>query len=44
MQQRTLDQAYVVPFGSLTVVQAVRSNVKGYKAFRIPRLSMCGLR
>jgi peptide/nickel transport system substrate-binding protein len=39
MQQRTLDQAYVVPFGSLTVVQAVRSNVKGYKTFRIPRVS-----
>ena len=28
-----------VPFGSLTKVQAVRSNVKGFVPFRIPRMS-----
>ena len=28
-----------LPFGSLTKVQAVRSNVKGFKPFRIPRMS-----
>ncbi|HSU05492.1 MAG TPA: ABC transporter substrate-binding protein [Acetobacteraceae bacterium] len=39
MQQRTLEQAYVLPFGSLTKVQAVRSNVKGFRPFRIPRMS-----
>ena len=39
MQQRTLEQVYVVPFGSLTKVQAVRANVEGYKPFRIPRMS-----
>ena len=39
MQKRTLDQAYVVPFGSITMVEAVRSNVKGFKPFRIPRVS-----
>jgi peptide/nickel transport system substrate-binding protein len=39
MQKRALEQAYVLPFGSLTKVQAVRSNVKGFKPFRIPRMS-----
>ncbi len=39
MQKRTLEQAYVVPFGSLTKVQAVRANVQGYRPFRIPRMS-----
>ena len=39
MQKRTLEQAYVLPFGSLTKVQAVRSNVKGFKPFRIPRMA-----
>ncbi|MBV9735441.1 MAG: hypothetical protein JO209_05985 [Acidisphaera sp.] len=39
MQERTLEQAYVFPFGSLTKVQAVRSNVKGFVPFRIPRVS-----
>jgi len=28
-----------VPLGSLTKVQAVRSNVKGYVPYRIPRMS-----
>ena len=32
MQQYVLDQVYTVPLGSLTKVQAVRSNVKGYRA------------
>ncbi len=39
MQKRTLEQAYVLPFGSLTKVQAVRANVKGFRPFRIPRMS-----
>jgi peptide/nickel transport system substrate-binding protein len=34
-----LDRVYAVPFGSLTKVQAVRSNVQGFKPFRIPRVS-----
>ncbi len=38
MQKYTLDQVYAVPFGSLTKVQAVRSNVKGFVPFRIPRM------
>jgi peptide/nickel transport system substrate-binding protein len=29
----------VLPFGSLTKVQAVCSNVKSFKPFRIPRMS-----
>jgi peptide/nickel transport system substrate-binding protein len=39
MQRHALDQAYVFPFGSLTKVQAVRSNVKGFAPYRIPRMS-----
>jgi len=39
MQHRILEQALVFPFGSLTKVQGVRSNVVGYKPFRIPRFS-----
>jgi peptide/nickel transport system substrate-binding protein len=39
MQQHVLEQVYAVPFGSLTKVQAVRSNVKGFVPFRIPRVS-----
>jgi peptide/nickel transport system substrate-binding protein len=39
MQKRTLEQAYVLPFGALTKVQAVRANVKGFRPFRIPRVS-----
>jgi peptide/nickel transport system substrate-binding protein len=39
MQKRTLEQAYVLPFGALTKVQAVRANVKGFSPFRIPRMS-----
>ena len=38
-QKRTLEQAYVLPFGALTKVQAVRANVKGFTPFRIPRMS-----
>jgi peptide/nickel transport system substrate-binding protein len=39
LQALVLDRAYAVPFGSLTKVQAVRSNVHGYVPFRIPRFS-----
>jgi peptide/nickel transport system substrate-binding protein len=38
MQKYTLDQVYALPFGSLTKVQAVRSDVKGFVPFRIPRM------
>ena len=38
MQKYVLDQVYAVPFGSLTKVQAVRSDVKGFVPFRIPRV------
>ena len=39
MQKLVLDRVYAVPFGSLTKVQAVRSNVHGFVPFRIPRMS-----
>jgi peptide/nickel transport system substrate-binding protein len=39
MQKIALERVYAVPFGSLTKVQAVRANVKGYAPARIPRLS-----
>ena len=39
MQKCVLEQVYALPFGSLTKVQAVRSNVKGFVPFRIPRMS-----
>jgi peptide/nickel transport system substrate-binding protein len=39
MQKYVLEQVYAVPFGSLTKVQAVRSNVKGFVPYRIPRMS-----
>jgi peptide/nickel transport system substrate-binding protein len=38
-QQYALDQVLAIPFGTLTKVQAVRSNVEGFKPFRIPRMS-----
>jgi peptide/nickel transport system substrate-binding protein len=34
-----LQRVYALPFGSLTKVQAVRSNVQGFVPFRIPRFS-----
>ncbi len=39
MQKVILDKAYAYPFGSLTKVQATRSNVEGWVPFRIPRMS-----
>lgn len=39
MQKQVLEQVYAIPFGSLTKVQAVRSNVKGFVPARIPRMS-----
>ena len=39
LQALALERAYAIPFGSLTKVQAVRSNVKGFVPFRIPRFS-----
>ena len=39
MQKYALEQVYALPLGSLTKVQAVRSNVKGYVPYRIPRMS-----
>src|ERR1700733_1614987 len=39
MQKYVLEQVYAIPFGSFTKVQAVRSNVKGFVPFRIPRMA-----
>ena len=39
MQSVILERAYALPFGSLTKVQASRSNVEGFVPFRIPRMS-----
>jgi len=39
LQKYVLEQVYSVPFGSFTKVQGVRSNVKGFVPFRIPRMS-----
>ena len=39
MQKIVLDKVYAVPFGSFTKVQGVRSNVKGFVPFRIPRMA-----
>ena len=38
LQDYALQQVYAVPFGSFTKVQAVRSDVKGFVPFRIPRM------
>jgi len=38
-QKVVLERAYALPFGSLTKVQAVRSNVQGFVPLRIPRVS-----
>ncbi len=38
-QRIVLERAYNIPFGTMTKVQAVRSNVKGFEPFRIPRMS-----
>ncbi len=39
MQRLILERVYAIPFGSLTKVQATRSNVQGFVPFRIPRFS-----
>jgi peptide/nickel transport system substrate-binding protein len=39
MQRIVLDRVYALPFGSYTKVQAVRSDVRGFVPFRIPRMS-----
>ncbi len=39
MQRTILEKALAFPFGSLTKVQGTRSNVEGFKPFRIPRMS-----
>lgn len=39
MQRLVLERVYAIPFGSFTKVQAVRSNVKGFVPFRIPRMA-----
>lgn len=44
-QQYALDEAVLaIPFGTLTKVQAVRSNVDGFRPFRIPRISNVSLK
>ncbi len=39
MQKLVLERVYALPFGSLTKMQGVRSNVSGFKPFRAPRMS-----
>ena len=39
LQALVLERAYAIPFGAMTKVQAVRSNVKGFVPFRIPRFA-----
>ncbi len=39
MQKYVLEKVYAIPFGSFTNVQGVRSNVKGFVPFRIPRIA-----
>ena len=39
MQQLVLERVYAFPLGSLTKIQAVRSNVNGFEPFRIPRMA-----
>jgi peptide/nickel transport system substrate-binding protein len=39
MQKLVLDKVYAIPFGSLTKLQAVRSDVKGFVPYRIPRVA-----
>ncbi len=38
LQKYALEQVYAVPFGSLTQIEAVRADVKGFVPFRIPRM------
>ena len=38
-QARLLDQVLVIPFGALNQVQAVRTNLKNYRPYRITRAS-----
>ncbi len=38
MQKIVLDDALAMPFGALSKMQAVRSNVKNFQTFRIPRM------
>jgi peptide/nickel transport system substrate-binding protein len=44
MQRIALERVYAIPFGSLTKVQSVRSNVQGFVPFRIPRMANIWLR
>jgi len=37
-QERIYEQVHAIKFGDLTKVQAARSNVKGFKPHRIPRM------
>jgi len=39
MQKLVLERVYAIPFGSVTKVQAIRSNVGGFVPFRIPRMA-----
>ena len=39
MQERVYEEGYALPFGRLSSVQAVRSDVKNFRPFRIPRMS-----
>ncbi len=39
MQRLVLERVYAYPFGALTKMQAVRTNLQGFVPFRIPRFS-----
>lgn len=39
LEKYALEQVLAIPFGTLTKVQAVRSNVENFRPFRIPRMS-----
>ena len=38
MQRLALERVYALPFGSLTKIQGVRAEVKGFVPFRVPRM------
>jgi peptide/nickel transport system substrate-binding protein len=39
MQKLVLERVYALPFGAVTKVQAIRSDVQGFEPFRIPRMA-----
>jgi len=39
MQKLVLERVYAIPFGAVTKIQAIRSNVGGFVPFCIPRMA-----